>query len=185
MNGHPSRHRWRRGLVALGLGLAAFFSLGAGVAPAAAPQVRASDWKSIKQAISAQRAALIAGDGEKAFGYATPALRAQFGDADTFMTMVHVGYPALLTARYTEFLQGAVIEGLVIQPLRLIDGDNTVRVALYTLEKQQSGAWRISGCRIGPSTVQAAHLRNEWRTGGSSALRSAAIRSTASSNRLA
>jgi hypothetical protein len=160
MSGHVSRRRRLRLFAAMSLGLAVFFSLDTGAALPATPQMRASDWKSIKQVISAQRAAFIAGDGDKAFGYATPALRAQFGDADTFMAMVHLGYPALLTARYTEFLEGAVIDGLIIQPLRLVDADNSVRVALYTVEKQKNGAWRISGCRIGPSTVQAA----QWRS---------------------
>ena len=126
--------------------------------------MRASDWKSIKQVIAAQRAALISGDGEKAFGYATPAIRAQFGDSDIFMATVQMQYSALLTARYTEFLEGAVIDGLIIQPLRLVDADNSVRVALYTMEKQKGGAWRISGCRIGPSTTQAAYLLTGWHT---------------------
>ena len=118
--------------------------------------LNAADWKAIRQVITEQRAALVAGDRTRAFSYATPALRAQFGDADTFMAMVELGYRALLSARYTEFLDGAVVEGLVVQPLRLIDADNTVRLAIYTLERQPNGAWRISGCRIGPSTVQAA-----------------------------
>jgi hypothetical protein len=181
------RLRWLAVLeLGLALGLAAFFALHTTTTLAAAPEMRASDWKAIEQVIAAQRAALIAGDGDKAFGYATPALRAQFSDTDTFMVMVRVAYPALLTARYTEFLEGAVIDGLIIQPLRLIDADNSVRVALYTLEKQEGGAWRISGCRIGPSTVQAAQLRPQrrpqWR---SSAPPSLAMRSTASSKRLA
>ena len=115
----------------------------------------AAQWKSIQRVISQQRAALVAGDGAKAFGYASPGIQAQFGDAATFMTMVRTGYAPLLTARYVEFLEGAVIDGVVIQPLRLIDADNTVRVALYTMERQKSGIWRISGCRIAPSTVQA------------------------------
>jgi hypothetical protein len=114
-----------------------------------------AQWKSIQRVISQQRAALVAGDGAKAFGYASPGTQAQFGDAATFMTMVRTGYAPLLTARYVEFLEGAVIDGVVIQPLRLIDADNTVRVALYTMERQKSGIWRISGCRIAPSTVQA------------------------------
>jgi hypothetical protein len=156
MSGRVSRRRRLRWFAAMSLGLAAFSLLGTSAALAATPQMRTSDWKAIKQVISAQRAALIAGEGEKAFGYATPAIRAQFGDADIFMAMVQVGYPALLTARYTEFLEGAVIGGLIIQPLRLIDADNSVHVALYTMEKQKNGAWRISGCRIGPSTVQSA-----------------------------
>ena len=156
MSARPSRRKHLRWFAALSLGLAAFLSLDTSAALAATPQMRASDWKSIKQVISAQRAALISGNGDKAFSYATPALRAQFGDADTFMAMVQVGYPALLTARYTQFLEGAVIDGLIIQPLRLVDADNSVRVALYTMEKQKNGAWRISGCRIAPSTVQSA-----------------------------
>jgi hypothetical protein len=65
-------------------------------------------------------------------------------------------YGALIAARYTEFLEGAVIDGNVIQPLRLIAPDNTVQVALYTMEKQKDGRWKISGCVLAPSTVQAA-----------------------------
>jgi len=188
MSALSSVHHRLRWLAAVGLGLVSFFALDTSAALAAEAPMRASDWKSIKQVIAAQRAALIAGDGEKAFGYATPAIRAQFGDADLFMAMVEVGYPALLTARYAEFLEGAVIDGLIIQPLRLVDADNVVRVALYTMEKQKTGAWRISGCRIGPSTIQAAQWSNEWlnewrlqRRPTESALR--AIRSTVSSKR--
>ena len=58
-------------------------------------------------------------------------------------------------ARYTEFLEGAVIDGVIVQPLRLIGRDNTVLVALYTMEKQK-GVWRINGCQLAPSTVRAA-----------------------------
>ena len=139
--------------------MSALCSLGAawpiGASTAAEPAVRAADWKAIKTVITQQRSALLAGDAAKAFSYASPGIKAQFGDAATFITMVRAGYAALLTARYVEFLEGAVIDGTVIQPLRLIDTDNTVRVALYTMEKQQNGIWRISGCHIAPSTVQA------------------------------
>jgi hypothetical protein len=169
----PPRRRWSALLL-----LSVFFVLEAGAAPAAEPVVSAPDWKAIKQVIADQHAALIGGKSEKAFAYATPTLRAQFGDAETFMAMVQLGYAALLTARYTEFLEGAEIDGLVIQALRLIGADNSVSVALYTMEKQPDGTWRISGCRIGPSAVQAA----QWRTPAPTPV---AIRETASSNRLA
>jgi hypothetical protein len=122
---------------------------------AAKPAVGAADWKAIKTVIAEQRSAFLAGDAGKAFGYASPGIREQFSDAATFLAMVRAGYSALLTARYIEFLEGAVIDGIVVQPLRLVDTDNTVRVALYTMEKQKNGIWRISGCHIAPSTVQA------------------------------
>lgn len=138
---------------ALGVGLSACL---APLADAAEARLARTEWQAIKKVISQQLAALRAGAGDKAFSYATPGIQAQFGDAETFMAMVRGAYSALLTARYTEFLEGAMIDGVVVQPLRLIAPDNTVQVALYTMERQERGVWRISGCRIAPSTVQAA-----------------------------
>ena len=114
-----------------------------------------AEWPAIKATIAEQLAALKAGDGTKAFAHASPAIRQQFGDAANFLTMVRTAYGALIAARYTEFLEGAVIDGSVIQPLRLVAPDNSVRVALYTMQKQPDGRWKISGCVLAPSTVQA------------------------------
>jgi len=119
------------------------------------PTLRAADWTAIKKVIAEQRNALKAGDAAKAYSFASPGIRKQFGDAANFIDMVRAMYSALLTARYVEFLEGAVIDGTVIQPLRLIDSDNTVRVALYIMERQDNGTWRIGGCQLAPSTIQA------------------------------
>jgi hypothetical protein len=116
----------------------------------------AADWKAIRQVIGDQVRALKADDAAKAFSFASPGIREQFGTPENFLGMVRTAYGALIAARYTEFLEGAVIDGNVIQPLRLIAPDNTVQVALYTMEKQKDGRWRISGCVLAPSTVQAA-----------------------------
>jgi hypothetical protein len=139
--------------------LAAGFAFGAALSRAtiaAEVKVSKAQWQAIRKVISGQLAALRAGDADRAFGYASPGIRAQFGDAATFIAMVRAAYSALLLARYTEFLDGAVIDGVVVQPLRLIAPDNTVQVALYTMERQPGRGWRITGCQIAPSTVQAA-----------------------------
>jgi len=116
----------------------------------------ASEWSAIRRTIDDQRKALKSGDAKKAFSFAAPGIREQFGTPEGFLAMVRDGYGALLAARYAEFLEGAVIDGAVIQPLRLVAPDNSVLVALYTMEKQKDGRWRISGCVLAPSTVQAA-----------------------------
>ena len=137
----------------------AFFALLPGLPSAAADAETTlpdADWTAIKAIIAEQLTALKAGDGTKAFAYASPSIRQQFGNATDFLTMVRTAYGALITARYTEFLEGALIDGNVIQPLRLIAPDNSVRVALYTMQKQPDGRWKISGCVLAPSTVQAA-----------------------------
>jgi hypothetical protein len=154
------RQRLRRYLAVLACALGAVATIPPSHAAESATLVnestpRAADWVAIKKVIADQRSALKAGNAAKAFSYASPGIRGEFGDAATFIDMVRTMYSALLTARYVEFLQGAVIDGAVIQPLRLIDTDNTVRVALYVMERQGNGIWRISGCRIAPSTVQA------------------------------
>jgi hypothetical protein len=59
-----------------------------------------------------------------------PGIRDQFGTPENFLRMVREGYAPLLAARYTQFLEGALIEGAVIQPLRLVLPDDTVVIAL-------------------------------------------------------
>jgi len=138
-----------RVLAALALALVA-------TAAAAEPAPSKHEWTAIKRVIDAQIVALKKDDGAKAFGYATAGLQAQFGDASTFMRMVHAGYEPLIAARYREFLDGAVVDGHVIQPLRLVLNDGNVLVALYTMEQEKGGRWRIAGCLLAPSTVKAA-----------------------------
>lgn len=137
--------------------LAAFaLALLAWAMPSGAQSLEARDWKAIQDVIAAQRTALIAGDAAKAFGYAAPGIRETFRTPAHFMAMVRSSYEALLDARYVAFLEGAVIEGRIVQPLRLVMPDDTVYVALYEMQRQPDGAWRIAGCAIAPSTVRSA-----------------------------
>ena len=115
----------------------------------------AADWGEIRRTVEAQRDALVAGNAEQAFGYASRGIREQFGDAESFLRMVRQSYAALVEARDAALLDGAVIDGQVIQPMRLVLPDNTVLIALYTMEKSRSGAWRIAGCILAPSTLKA------------------------------
>ena len=122
----------------------------------AQPTPTAADWKEIQRVIAAQRQALVDGDGSRAFAFAAPSTQRHFGDADAFMRMVREGYDALVRARYVEFLDGAVIGGEVVQPLRLVLPDGTVLVAIYGMQQQRDGSWRIASCVIAPSTVRSA-----------------------------
>ena len=80
-------------------------------------------------------------DGARALTFATPALRDQFGVGGSF----HADGPrricaAACRARHENSWEGAVIEGAVIQPLRLILPDNTVLVAISTRWKNRRTA---------------------------------------------
>jgi hypothetical protein len=142
-----------RAVVALWFALATAL---AGAQVPVGPTHSAAEWEKIRAVVTAQREALVAGEGERAFAFATPALRRQYGSAEAFMRMVRSGYQALADARYVELLDGGVIEGSTIQPLRLVMPDGAVLVALYTMDRQRDGSWRIAGCVIAPSTVKSA-----------------------------
>jgi hypothetical protein len=118
------------------------------------PTLSADEWKTIRNVIDDQLRALKAGDGATAMTFAAPGIRAQFGTPDNFLRMVREGYAPLLDARYRQFLEGALIEGAVIQPLRLVLPDETVLVALYQMQRQPDGRWRIAGCVLAPSTAR-------------------------------
>lgn len=144
-----ARLAWVVGLAGLVCALAAHAAppdLGASLPP--------QEWAAIRAVVTAQLAALKAGDGVKAMTFAAPGIQAQFGTPENFLRMVRTAYAALLDARHTQFLDGAVIEGATIQPLRLVLNDETVLVALYQMQKDPGGAWRIAGCVLAPSTVQ-------------------------------
>ena len=133
---------------------AAWVAFAATAAPPPGPTLPAEEWQAIRAVVEAQLAALKAGDGARAMTYATPGIRVQFGTPENFLQMVRTSYAALLDARHTQFLEGAVIDGATIQPLRLVLPDETVQVALYRMQREPGGAWRIAGCALAPSTVQ-------------------------------
>ena len=124
--------------------------------PAAAAHAALSqaEWDAIRNTIGEQLEALRAGDAARAYAFASAGIQTQFHDAPTFLRMVQDSYAPLLDARHAEFLDGAVIDGRTIQPLRLITNDEKVLVALYEMQRDAAGRWRIAGCALAPSTLR-------------------------------
>lgn len=115
-----------------------------------------ADRAAIQSVINLQMKALAADDDAGAFAMAAPDVRRQFGSAEAFMDMVRKGYQPLLRNQSTAFLEAAIIEEDVIQPLRIINRDGTVVIALFSMERQSNGDWRVYGCQLAPSELQAA-----------------------------
>ncbi len=117
------------------------------VLPAKA-QVAAADRAAIRDVIGQQLQAFLADDGIKAFSFASPAIRRLFGDADRFMTMVRGGYPEVYRHRTAQFDRLTEIDGGLVQIVRLTGQNGRNRLALYTMIKDDTGHWRINGCRL-------------------------------------
>ena len=123
-------------------------------AAAAHAALSPAEWDAIQKTIGEQLEALRAGDAARAYAFASPGIQLQFRDAPTFLRMVQDSYAPLLAARHAQFLDGAVIDGRTIQPLRLVLSDEKVLVALYEMQRDAAGRWRIAGCALAPSTLR-------------------------------
>jgi hypothetical protein len=118
--------------------------------------LRADDREAIQQVIRKQLEAFQRDDEVEAFSYAAPSIQAQFKTPADFMRMVRDRYEAVYRPRSTRFLEAFVLNGQVMQPLEVVAPDTSVLVAIYFMERQADGTWRISGCMLGTSEGQTA-----------------------------
>jgi len=112
---------------------------------------RADDDSTAFQAvISAQLDAFRHDDWPAAFDYASPGIRAQFGDPETFRNMVMGGYLPVARPRVFEYEPAIVVDGRPTQPVFVVGPDGIARRALYFMERQPDGSWLIDGCTLLP-----------------------------------
>ena len=135
--------------------LVGFFPLAA-VADAddgARQTVSRADRLAIQNVIAAQIKAFEREDDLAAFSLAAPDVRRQFGSAQAFMTMVKSGYESLYRNRSATFLETSMVDGGIVQSMRIVQSDGDVVIALFNMERQANGDWRIAGCELTPSDL--------------------------------
>lgn len=120
--------------------------------PAVAEPLAEQDALAVRSVVEAQLEAMAADDAERAFSYAAASIREQFGDADTFMRMVRAGYPMVLRPTRIAFFKPSADGGQVLQRVRMRDRAGQPWLAIYGLERQPDGGWRINGCVVRPDS---------------------------------
>jgi hypothetical protein len=115
---------------------------------AAAQPISAADAAAIKAVITEQIDAFRRDDGARAFSLAAPGIRLRFGTPEVFMDMVKNGYPAVYRPASVAFDAPELYDGSVIQAVRLTDAQGRAWIALYPMERQPDGTWRIAGCQL-------------------------------------
>lgn len=115
----------------------------------------AADRLAIVEVIEAQVAAFQRDDGDAAFSYASPGIRALFGSPDRFMRMVQSSYESVYRPRSVEYRRLLVVRGEMIQEVFFVGLDLTTMLALYRMEQQPDGTWRIDGVLVADTKEQA------------------------------
>lgn len=110
--------------------------------------VSPADHQAIEQVITSQLEAFRHDAGDAAFGLASPKIQSMFGTAPNFMAMVRQGYPPVYRPRSFEFEQLVTIDDRIVQRVMIIGPDGAPALALYTMEQEPDGTWRIDGCAL-------------------------------------
>ena len=119
-----------------------------GWAKAGDPAASDADAAAIQGVISDQLSAFLHDDGAAAFSYASPTIQTYFHDPDTFMQMVRTGYQPVYRARGVEFRDLGMVENRLIQQVYMTGSDGIPVLALYEMQRQPDGSWRINGVSI-------------------------------------
>jgi hypothetical protein len=123
--------------------LAALVLLG-GKAVAGEAEIRAA-----QSTIEGQIRAFLADDEAAAYGFAAPNIKRLFPTVDRFMAMVKGGYQPVWKPR--NFAFGRAHEarsGSIVQQVLLVGPDGKDYEAIYTLELQPDGTFRITGVSL-------------------------------------
>lgn len=88
-------------------------------------------------------------DAATAYAQAAPQIQSLFPSPENFLAMVRQGYGAVYRARRfsVDRIEDAGDDGLALG-VTIQDEAGADWAALYSLQKQPDGAWRITGCRL-------------------------------------
>jgi hypothetical protein len=117
--------------------------------PAGAQTPSQADRAEFQRIITEQIAAFRADDGETAYGFAAPTIRRLFPTPDVFMRMVRQGYRPVYRPQSFRFGDAALDPlGRPAQRVTIVGPDGKTYDALYSMERQPDGSWRIDGCTL-------------------------------------
>jgi hypothetical protein len=112
------------------------------------PALGKADRDAVEHTIRGQMDAFQHDDASGAFAFASPGTQQRFGDAHTFIDMVRNAYQPVYRPRGVEFTTLETRDGAVVQSVALIGPDGAAYTALYTMEHEANGSWRIVACML-------------------------------------
>ena len=113
-----------------------------------AADISKEDAAAIREVISDQIDAFARDDGPRAFSLATKGIQATFGTAEAFMEMVKSQYQVVYRPKSVQFQPPEIVEGGVVQPVRMTDTAGGVWLAIYPMQREAGRGWRTNGCLL-------------------------------------
>ncbi len=118
-------------------------------ATAQAAEISSADREAFRNVVAGQLEAFRTDDGPRAYSFAAPLITKMYPTVDIFMTMVKRGYDPVF--KNSTFQFGALesdATGRPAQHVLLSTADGKRYEAIYFMEKQKDGTWKISGVQL-------------------------------------
>jgi hypothetical protein len=106
------------------------------------------DARSIQAAIRGQLHALAQDDAEAAFALSTPSIRSQMGSPENFLRVIKEDYSPMYRHLVVIFSAPENLGDSIIQIVRLTDRESRVWMAIYSMQRDSVGSWKIDGCQL-------------------------------------
>ncbi len=116
-----------------------------------AQTVSSQDTNAAQTVIRDQLSAFQAGEHERAFSHAAPNIRTVFETSERFVSMVKNGYPAIYDPENFSFGRNRMADDTIFQEVFVTGPKGQQWQALYTLQQQDDGSWKITGVHMNPS----------------------------------
>ena len=113
-----------------------------------AQELTAADRLGIQTVIEQQLQAFRQDDAAAAFAFASPSIQAKFGTPAVFLRMVQTAYQPVYRPRHVTFKELQLKDGVLTQAVFLVGPDGVPVMAVYLMQKQPDGAWKIDGCYL-------------------------------------
>jgi hypothetical protein len=115
---------------------------------AAAVSMDVVDAKAISTVVQKQLDAFANDDAKSAFALSGAATQIQIGSPDNFLRLIKKYYYPIYRHQVAYLLMPEIIDGNIIQVVRLTDHNNHVWVAIYRMQRAADGNWKIDGCQL-------------------------------------
>jgi hypothetical protein len=113
-----------------------------------APACAGDEVAAAQNVILSQERAFGRDDAAAAYSFAAPAIRQLFPRAEIFMDMVQNSYAPVYRHKSFEFGEARTEGNWVAQRVHIVDANGEPWEALYTLEQQSDGSFKITGCSL-------------------------------------
>ena len=109
-----------------------------------------ADAEASKSVIEDQLDAFKTRDLERAYSHAAPGIRAMFPSVEQFSSMVERGYGAIFRHESYVFGRNRQEAGEMFHEVIITDDAGKQWQAVYSLQRQEDGSWRITGVKMNP-----------------------------------